>query len=81
MMQEYKRHVALFDSKGIETLYSPASMGKGYLKAMHIKPFNECNPDFPKELMGHAMSAFYAGRSETHIKNTPIKTAHIVLSQ
>jgi len=77
VMQEYKRHVALFDSKGIETLYSPASMGKGYLKAMHIKPFNECNPDFPKELMGYAMSAFYAGRSETHIKNTPIKTAHV----
>ena len=30
-----------------EALYSPASLGKAYLRAMNIKPWQEYQPDFP----------------------------------
>ena len=77
-MQEYQKHIPLFQARfPIERLYSPASVGKAYFKVMGIKPFLKQNPNFDKGIIGYAMSAFYAGRSETHIKNMPIKTFHV----
>lgn len=61
----------------IERLYSPASVGKAYFKAMGIRPFMEKNPGFSKDVLGHVMSSFYAGRSEVHIRNFPIQTCHV----
>ena len=61
----------------IERLYSPASIGKAYFKAMGIRPFMEKNPEFPKDVLGYVMSSFYAGRSEVHIRNHPIQTFHV----
>ena len=58
-------------------LYSPASISKLYLEKLHIRPLLEKNPDFPKEIMGNLMSAFYAGRVETRIRKTPVPVTYL----
>jgi len=58
-------------------LYSPASIGKAYLRKMGIRPFIECNPDFPKEILGYAMSTYYGGRTEVRIRNIAIPVAYL----
>ena len=52
--------------------YSPASIGKAYLHAMGIKPVLERQPDFPKEYLGYAESAFFGGRTSAHIRKVPV---------
>ena len=51
-----------------EQIYSEASLGKGYLRAMGIAPWREVQPDFPDDLMGALMSSYYGGRSEVRIR-------------
>ncbi|MGP6220500.1 hypothetical protein [Caldiplasma sukawensis] len=58
-------------------LYSPASIGKAYLEKMNIKPFLEQNPDFPKEILGYAMSSYYRGRTEIRIRNRPMPITYL----
>jgi len=58
-------------------LYSPASIGKAYLRLMRIKPFMECNPDFPKKISGYVMSTYYGGRTEVKIRNKPIPITYL----
>ena len=58
-------------------LYSPASIGKAYFRAMGIKPFNEKNPEFPKEFLGNLMVGYYGGRSEVRVRKTPMEVALI----
>jgi len=58
-------------------LYSPASIGKLYLKKLNIKPLLEKNPDFSKEIMGNLMSAYYGGRVETRIRKTPVPVTYL----
>ena len=57
----------------ISKLYSPASIGKLYLERLNIKPFLEKNQEFPKEVLGYLMTAYYGGRVETRIRKTPVK--------
>ncbi len=52
--------------------YSPASIGKAYLRAMGIRPILERQPDFPKEFLGYAESAFFGGRTSAHIRKIPV---------
>jgi len=52
--------------------YSPASMAKAYLKAFGIRPVLERQPDFPPEVIGWAVSAFYGGRAECRIRKTVV---------
>lgn len=49
---------------------SEASIGKAYLKQMGIAPLLECQPDFPRDLFGKIMSAYYGGRAEVHWRRT-----------
>lgn len=51
-----------------EEIYSEASIGKGYLRAMGIAPWREVQPDFPPEMMGQILSSYYGGRSEIRIR-------------
>ncbi len=53
---------------GLYDLYSEASLGKAYLKAMGIKPWREVQPKFPAKTIGQIMSTYYGGRSEVHIR-------------
>jgi hypothetical protein len=48
--------------------FSPASIGKGYLRAMGIEPILKRQPTFPKEYIGYAQSAFFGGRTSVHIR-------------
>lgn len=55
--------------------YSPASIAKAYLHAMGIQPRLARQPDFPPEVLGYAMSAFYGGRAEVHLRQMPVPIA------
>ena len=69
LYSEYRRHpIDLQATKA----YSPASMGKAYLRAMGVVPPLEKWPDFPKEVLGWAMTAFYGGRAECRIRHIPV---------
>lgn len=56
--------------------YSPATIGKAYYRAMGIKPLSEIQPDFPPEVLGYAMAAYYGGRSECHYRGKPVTVYH-----
>jgi hypothetical protein len=61
--------------------YSPASIGKAYYEAMGVKPLKDKEIILPagmtrNELLGYAMTAFYAGRSECHFRNMPEYVYH-----
>jgi hypothetical protein len=69
LLEEYTKHpIALQVTKA----YSPASIGKAYLRAMGIKPVLERQPDFPTAYLGHAQSAFYGGRTSAHIRKVAV---------
>jgi hypothetical protein len=57
--------------------YSPATIGKEYLRAMGIKPRREQQPDFPKDVLGYAMVAYYGGRSEVHIRGEIVPVTYL----
>jgi len=58
-------------------LYSPASIGKLYLEKLGIKPFLQKNPDFPKNVIGHLLSAYFGGRVETKIRKKPTRVTYL----
>ena len=47
---------------------SEASLGKGCLKEMSIRPWREVQCDCPDWLIGIIMSAYYGGRSEVRVR-------------
>ncbi len=57
--------------------YSPASIGKAYLRAMGIAPVLERQPDFPPEVLGYAMTGFYGGRAECRIRRTMVPVVYL----
>ena len=58
LLEEFNHHpLALSATRA----FSPASIGKGYLRAMRIKPILARQPGFPKQYLGHAQTAFLAG--------------------
>lgn len=71
--QEFDKHPLELEAG---KAYSPATIGKNYLKAMGIKPLSEIQPDLPPEILGAAMSAYYGGRSECHYRGKAVKTYH-----
>src|SRR5206468_1116209 len=48
--------------------FSPASLGKAYLRSMGIEPILKRQPDFPTEYLGFAQTAFFGGRTSVHIR-------------
>lgn len=70
VLGEYMRHpIDLQASK----VFSPASIGKAYLRKMGITPMRE-RPGIITEpqIMGECASAFYGGRAEAHIRRVPV---------
>jgi hypothetical protein len=73
LLEEYDR----FDVNLQETLaYSPASLGKAYLRKMGIAPVLERQPAFPKQYLGYAESAFFGGRTSAHIRKVPVPVVY-----
>ena len=61
---------------GLYELYSEASLGKAYLRAMGIKPWQEVQRGFPLHLVGAIMSAYFGGRAEVHIRRQITQVVH-----
>src|SRR6266496_5980914 len=73
LLEEYDKHpIDLQATKA----YSPASIGKEYLRAMGIPPILERQPDFPKSYLGYAQSAFFGGRTSAHIRKVPVPVVY-----
>ena len=60
-----------------EKAYSPASLGKQYLRQMGIKPFLVRNPGFSPAVLGQIMTTYYGGRSEVRIRKRPVKVRYM----
>jgi hypothetical protein len=61
----------------ITRAYSPASLVKGYLRAMGVRPRLQHEPDFPKNVLGWAMTAYFGGRSECHIRRKIVPVTYL----
>jgi hypothetical protein len=73
-MFEYALHpIALQPTKA----FSPASIGKAYLRAMGIRPILERFPDFAPEILGYSMAAFFGGRAECRIRKVPVPVIYV----
>jgi len=73
MLEEYDRHpIAL----PVTQAFSPASIGKSYLRAMGIPPVLERQPDFPTAFLGHAQTAFFGGRTSAHIRRVAVPVVY-----
>ena len=55
-----------------ELAYSPASIGKAYLRAMGIVEPMRKFKDIPPKIHGIAMAAYYGGRAECRIRRWPV---------
>jgi hypothetical protein len=73
LREEYRRHGV---SRPIWKIYSEASLGKAYRKDMGVPRFMQQHPDFPKDVIGHAMEAYYGGRSEVAHRLQPVEVIH-----
>lgn len=73
LLEEYDRHpIALAPTQA----FSPASIGKSYLRAMGIQPVLERQPDFPPAFLGYAQTAFFGGRTSAHIRKVPVPVVY-----
>ncbi len=72
---------SLYESHGLKltashNIHSEASLGKAYLRDMGVKPWRQMQPDFPDEMLGIIMSAYYGGRSEVHIRKMAVQVLY-----
>ena len=65
MLREYARHPIGVHAAEV---FSPATIGRGYLDAMNIKAPLKRWPRFPKPELGITMSTFYGGRTSARIR-------------
>tara|TARA_R110001599_G_scaffold249559_1_gene449406 strand:- start:4736 stop:7813 length:3078 start_codon:yes stop_codon:yes gene_type:complete len=69
----YEKLIAKYNALGLhqtlpEKIYSEAGVGKAYLKEMAIRPWQQCQPDFPDAILGKIMASYFGGRSEIRIR-------------
>lgn len=69
----YRAAMARFEELGLhdtkpEKVYSEASIGKAYIKAMGIQPWRKVQPDFPRDMTAKIMGNYFGGRSEVRIR-------------
>jgi hypothetical protein len=51
-----------------EKVYSEASIGKAYIRAMGIMPWTKLQPNFPRQMLANIMGSYFGGRSEVRIR-------------
>lgn len=74
LLEEYDRHPIDLQ---VTKAFSPASIGKAYLRAMGIPPVLERQPDFPPDVLGYAQSAFFGGRASAHIRKVAVPVEYV----
>jgi hypothetical protein len=70
-MTEHRRHpLTGRNTKPVQAsqITSPASVAKGYLRAMGVKPILAKNPEFARKLLGQGASAYFGGRSGVGVR-------------
>ena len=73
LLEEYDKHpIAQQPTKA----YSPAAVGKSYLRAMGIPPVLERQPDFPLDCIGYAATAFFGGRTSAHARKAAMPVVY-----
>lgn len=77
----FERLQSLYELHGLEltashNIHSEASLGKAYLRDMGVRPWRKMQPDFPDDILGNIMSAYYGGRSEVHIRKSPVQVLY-----
>jgi len=71
---EYRRHpIDLQETKA----FSPASIGKSYLRSMGIRPILERQPEFDRKVLGGGMAASFGGRAECRIRKVPLPIVYV----
>jgi hypothetical protein len=74
LLEEYEKHpITLQPTKA----YSPAAVGKSYLRAMGIPPVLERQPNFPLDCVGYAATAFFGGRTSAHIRKVASPVVYV----
>jgi hypothetical protein len=73
LLEEYGKHPI---SLQVTRAYSPASIGKAYLREMGIDPILKRQSNFPKEYLGYAETAFFGGRTSAHIRKVPVPVVY-----
>lgn len=77
LKHEYELHpIALRPDRA----YSPASIGKAYLRAMGIVEPMRKFKDIPPKIHGIAMAAYYGGRAECRIRRWPVPVVPVDLT-
>jgi lambda repressor-like predicted transcriptional regulator len=72
LLNEYDLHpFSLQETKA----FSPASIGKGYLREMGITPILQRQPDLLL-FVGFAQTAFFGGRTSAHIRRFPVPVVY-----
>jgi hypothetical protein len=74
LLAEYAKHPVTLQ---VTKAYSPASIGKAYLRAMGIKPVLERQPRFPGKFLGYAQSAFFGGRTSAHLRKVAVPVVYV----
>jgi hypothetical protein len=69
----YEELVRRYDALGLKDtlppqIFSEASIGKAYLKAMGVKPWREKQWDVPAALLAKIVASYFGGRSEVRIR-------------
>jgi hypothetical protein len=77
LKREYDLHPILLPP---ERAYSPASIGKAYLRAMGIVEPMRKFKNIPPKIHGIAMSAYYGGRAECRIRRWPVPVVPVDLT-
>lgn len=63
-----QRYHAYRLDRAVHRILSEASIGKACLQQMAARPLLECQPDFPRDMFGRIMCAYYGGRAEVRIR-------------
>jgi hypothetical protein len=60
------------DALAITRIYSAASIAKGYLRQLRVRPFLEKQARFSRKLLGYASAAYYGGRAEVRVRRAAV---------
>jgi len=77
LKQEYDLHPITLRP---DRAYSPASIGKAYLRAMGIEEPMQKFKKLPPKIHGIAMAAYYGGRAECRIRRWPVPVVPVDLT-
>lgn len=69
LAEEYEHwHLQLAPTRA----YSGASLAKAALREAGIQPIRKRQPQFPPEVIGYGMAAYFGGRAEARIRRLPV---------